>query len=117
MVEYTQLLSELCNWAGEHDIRVREEVLKPHQAGTFDGVSVTLNHDYPAEERVYYLVHSLGSIVRWSLSKDAVQAMFDELRSAKENRDDRARLEVAIQAYRAFETESSEFAVGLLTDL
>src|SRR5205085_1466869 len=80
--------------------------------------SVTMNEAYEAEERLYYLIHALGSIVRWSLSRDAVQDTFDELRAAKETRaSDPDRLEAAIGHYRAFEIESSQFAVWLLAEL
>jgi len=61
---------------------------------------------------------TLGSIVRWSLSRDAVQQLFDELRDSKETKQERAqRFEKAIQQYRDFETESSEFAVWILVQL
>jgi hypothetical protein len=44
--------------------------------------------------------------------------MFDALRMAKKAKDaDPSRLEQAIERYRAFEIESSEFAVWLLADL
>jgi hypothetical protein len=98
-------------------VRVRQRPLRRDLVGIFDGVSVTLNSDYGPEELTYYLAHALGSMARWSLSRDAVQAMFDELRDAKDDRADAARLERAIAAYRSFETESSEFAVWLLDDL
>src|SRR3954452_13639466 len=109
-----RLLNDVITWASARGVRARLGPLQPEQAGSFDGTSVTLNSGYPAEELAYYLAHALGSIVRWSLSKGAVQGMFDELRSAKEDRTDSERLERAIAAYRAFETESSEFAVWLL---
>ncbi len=97
---------------------MRQDRLKPEQAGAFDGVSVTLNSAYGSEELTYYLAHALGSIARWSLSRAAVQGMFDELRAAKADRPpDVMRLERAIDGYRAFEIESSEFAVWLLAEL
>jgi hypothetical protein len=58
-----------------------------------------------------------ASIVRWSLSKPRVQSMFDNLRVAKKDPGDKHRLERAIDAYRAFEIESSEFAVALLSEV
>src|SRR4051794_35780827 len=105
------------HWAASRGIAIREERLKADKAGEFDGLAVTLNAAYGAEERTYYLVHALGSIVRWSRSRPAVQQMFDELRAAKEHRDDAGRLERAIERYRTFEVESSEFAVWLLAEL
>ncbi len=116
-MDYAQLLHDIEIWAEAHGVRVRSSPLQPEQAGAFNGVSVTLNSRYAAEELAYYLAHALGSIVRWSLSGDVVQGMFDELRAAKADKSDAARLERAIQAYRALEIESSEFAVWLLAQL
>src|ERR1041384_6324843 len=105
----------ICNWAESHGITVQDRELESRKAGEFDGHSVTMNARYAADERGYYLVHALGSIVRWSLSRSRVQRMFDELRDAKKARsNDPDRLESAIANYRAFEIESSEFAVWLL---
>ena len=115
---FQHLYENIGAWAGAHGIRAGERRMAPGKAGEFDGLSVTMNGDYDAEPRSYFLIHALGSIVRWSLSKATVQQMFDELRGAKKNKAaDPNRLERAIVSYRAFETESSEFAVWLLTEL
>lgn len=115
---FEQVYQDIREWAETRGIRVREKQLAPGKAGEFDGVSATMNSSYDWEELAYYLVHALGSIVRWSLSRDAVQAMFDELRDAKEEKEtDPSRLERSIDRYRAFEIESSEFAVWLLAEL
>lgn len=116
-MDFSRIFQEVRAWAENHGIRVRRQLLPPDQAGTFDGPTVTLNRAYATEELTYYLAHTLGSIVRWSLSRPAVQALFDELRQAKQDRRAPARLERAIERYRAFEIESSAFAVGLLTEL
>ncbi len=116
-IAFDQAEKAVATWAESHGIRVRQRRLKADKAGEFDGVSFMLNSDYPAEDCTYYLSHALGSIVRWSLSHDAVQRMFGELRDAKKDRGDTARLERAIAKYRAFETESSEYAVWLLAEL
>ncbi len=113
----TKLLDDVRAAAEARGVRVRQRPLGPGKVGAFDGLSVTLASGHAAEELAYYLAHALGSIVRWSLSRATVQALFDELRAAKEDRADAGRLERAIEAYRAFETESSEFAVWLLNDL
>jgi hypothetical protein len=115
-VDFARILDDVRDAAERRGVRVGERTLKPEQAAVFDGVSVVLNRDYEPEELTYYLAHALGSIARWSLSRDAVQAMFDELRDAKKA-DDAGRRERAIEAYRAFEVESSEFAVWLLAEL
>jgi hypothetical protein len=105
----------VCNWAQANGIQVTEGRMEAGKAGEFDGLAVRLNESYDLFEKTYYLVHALGSIVRWSLSQD-IQGMFDELRDAKTS-DDPARLEMAIERYRRFEIESSEFAVWLLAQV
>jgi hypothetical protein len=114
---FRSVLHDVKAATADRGVAVRQRPLRADQAGEFDGVSVTLNADYGAEELTYYLAHALGSIARWSLSRPAVQAMFDELRAAKGDKSDTARRERAIAAYCAFEIESSEFAVWLLQEL
>jgi hypothetical protein len=113
---FEKVYRDVRSWAETHEIRVYARRLKPGRAGTFDGLTVTMNSVYPGEERVYYLAHALGSIVRWSLSESETAKLFNELRNSK-SADDRARLERAVERYRAFEVESSEFAVWLLAKL
>jgi hypothetical protein len=116
-VHFSRAFSDVRAAAQRYGVRVAQQPLKRDLAGFFDGVSVTLNTDLGPEELTYYLAHTLGSIAGWSINRDAVQAMYDELRDAKADRTDDARLERAIAAFRAFETETSEFAVWLLVDL
>jgi hypothetical protein len=113
---FNTIYQKVRDWAEDHGVHVLERQLPHGKAGEFNGVSITMNGDYEAEEIVYYLVHALGSIIRWSLSRSDIQAMFDELRAAKKEGVP-TRLEQAIEPYRAFEIESSEFAVWLLYDL
>ena len=115
-IDFDAVFDDVSAWAKRHGIAVRRRKLPRRKAGEFDGLSATMNSAYPADERVYYLTHALGSLVRWSLSRPQVQAMFDELRDAKKAGPGE-RLELAIAAYRAFETESSQFAVWLLAEL
>ena len=107
----------ICKWAEAQGIAVRHARLDAKKAGEFNGLSASMNSSYSAEEQSYYLVHALGSIVRWSLSFEPVRDIFAELRAAKGSREDQNRLDAAIQCYRAFEIESSEFAVWLLGEL
>ena len=87
-------------------------------AGKFDGLSITINADHDLEARCYYLAHSVGSIVEWSLDYDAAADVFRELRAAKKSGDrDRGRLERAIERFCAFENVASEYAVWVLTDI
>lgn len=108
----------ICEWATMHGIQVKGEELPPGKAGEFDGLNVTMNREYEAEERVYYLIHALGSIVLWSLNSAGVAEMFSELRDAKSKKaDDPARFETAIAKYRDFEVEASKLAVWLFGQL
>jgi hypothetical protein len=108
----------VCEWATAHGIRVNEEALPSGKAGEFDGLNVTMNRDYKAEERIYYLIHALGSVVLWSLNEAGIAEMFSELRDKKsEKADDHARFETAIAKYRDFEVEASKLAVSLFDQL
>ena len=81
----------------------------------FDGVSITLNTRHDEESLAYYLVHSFGSIVGWSLDTAGTQLMFDELRDAKTARTaDPGRFERALEKFRAFEERASQYSVHVL---
>src|SRR5437763_1639114 len=85
-MDFQSLYGKLFRWAKDHGIQTSDSSQLPrNQAGEFDGLSVTMNSDYPLEERCYYLVHSLGSIVDWSIDSAGVQRLFDDLRSAKQD--------------------------------
>src|SRR6478735_1972722 len=102
-------------WGAAHGIRVQSRSLGPERPGTFDGPSVTISPDYDRESRCFFLAHSLGSIAAWTADPERSQAVFDELRDAKETRDaDPARFERARDDWSAFEEAASEYAVGLL---
>lgn len=103
-------------WAEAYGITAGDEKLPRGKAGHFEGVSVTMNLTYSVEERLYYLLHALGSMVLWSADRSAVQAMFDELRSAKAEGSG-PRLELAIDRFRNFETKSSQHGAWLLAEL
>jgi hypothetical protein len=113
-MNFESIHADVCRWAEAHGLSVRQARLEAKKAGDFDGLSVTMNASYTAEERTYHLVHALGSIVRWSMSYVQVRELFQELRDAKSTPDNAIRVESAIDRYRAFEIESSEFAVWLL---
>jgi hypothetical protein len=105
-------------WAKARGIEVKDESLPPGKAGEFNGPLVKMNCAYDLEERSYYLIHALGSIILWSLNKDDVAQMFSDLRDAKgEKTTNPTRFEKAIAKYRDFETAASELAVWLLDQL
>src|SRR4051794_35934238 len=62
---FEKIYDSIGSWAETHGIRVRDESLSPGKAGEFNGVTATMNRGYDVQERAYYLVHALGSIVRW----------------------------------------------------
>jgi hypothetical protein len=112
------MLRAVEQWCGSHGISIYEQSLPSEKAGEFDGVSVVMNSDFPAEQRLYYLTHAVGSIVARSLDPERIQQMYDELRDAKEASENQPeRLDRAIARYRDFEIESSGFAVWLLDEL
>ncbi|MBV9122327.1 MAG: hypothetical protein JO112_03065 [Planctomycetes bacterium] len=118
MVDFHQLYQDARRRAESHGIQVREESLGPEKAGQFDGLSITINPSFNPQDRCFYLVHALGSIVRWSLDPDQCQALFQELRDAKRHRrQDPGRLEQAVAGWCAFEEAASEYGVWLLADL
>jgi hypothetical protein len=115
-LRFLAVYEDVSRWAEARGIRTVERQMDAGKAGEFNGVCVTMNLRYGAEEKSYYHAHALGSIVRWSLSRREVQGMFDDLRDAKKT-NDHSRLEHEIERYRIFEIESSEYAVWLLAHL
>jgi hypothetical protein len=119
-IDFQNLYQAIRSWAAQQGIQIDEQCLAPGKAGEFDGLRVRMNEQYSGDERCYYLIHALGSIVCWSIDRPKVQKMFADLRDAKKPSDRRvnpARLTRAISAYRAFEIESSEYTVWLLKTL
>jgi hypothetical protein len=114
-VSFEEVVAAVVRWCEAHGIRIEQRPLPREKAGEFTGKSIVMNSGFLAEDRLYYLTHAIGSIVRRSLSPKETQELFDELRDAKQQKQtDPQRLERAIDRYRAFETESSEYAVWLL---
>ncbi len=111
---FDDLYRGLRRWATDHGVCPDERPLPAGKAGDFDGLSITMNHDYSAEDKSYYFAHALGSIALWCVDP-TVQAIFDGLRSAKASKTSNpAGLEMAIDRFRGFEIESSQLAVWLL---
>jgi hypothetical protein len=117
-IAFESIYDDVRGWAEDHHVRVTERTMPRNRAGEFDGLAVVLNSIYEPEERLYYLIHAIGSIVRWSFNKSDVLAMFDELDVAKKNKQaDSKRLDQALDRYRGFESESSAFAMWLFAQL
>jgi hypothetical protein len=111
------LKRDLVTRAREYGIRVEQADLDDEVPGVFDGPTITLNREYDAVERAFYLAHSIGSIAEWSLRFDPSKRVFDALKHAKQVRNsDEARFQSALEAYLAFENRTWETATWLLQD-
>ena len=109
------LYTALVECAARYGIEVQHAKLDEEVPGEFDGPTITLNSDYDAAERAFYLAHSIGSIAEWTLRPEQSQQVFCQLREAKRSADE-ARLQRALKAYLAFENTTWEYAVWLLED-
>ncbi len=115
--DFDKLYSVLAAWGARHAIHVDEADLDEDTPGEFDGLSVTMNRGYDPEQRCYYLMHALGSIVQYSLDPPRWKGMFDELRAAKAARPRHAeRIEAAIGDFLTYEEAASDFAVHILIE-
>jgi hypothetical protein len=104
-------------WIESHGVQVRARQLELETTGVFDGLSITTNTDYDLETRCYNMAHSLGHIAQWSLDSPRFQQLYHQLHAAKANkRADPAVLEQALQRFRAYEEEASQYAAWLLLD-
>lgn len=113
-----QLYQALAERAPRYGISIRQTALDPEVPGKFDGPTITLNRDYDAAERAFYLAHSIGSVAEWSLHFERSQAVMEEVRRAKRTSgQDEARLTRAVEAYLAFENRTWELSLWLLQDL
>ncbi len=105
-------------WAVDHGIAVGRAPMAPKQAGEFDGLSATMNAHFQRRGASLLSCSRAGEHCAVESEFRADTALFEELRAAKESKREKpARLEAAIERYRAFEIESSELAVWLLAEL
>lgn len=108
----------LRGWCDDHGIAVRDVVLGPETPGSFDGPHVTINPVYDPESQAFILAHSIGSVVVWTLDQARSRSAYDELRTAKRERDAGGqRFERALAAWADHEEAASEYAVGLLREV
>jgi hypothetical protein len=115
---YVRHEETLIDWARHHGIDVGYKRFPDGKAGEFDGLTVFMNPSYESRERLYYAVHAIGSIVIWCRDRDAIQQVFNELREAKKHKSSEPdRFVAAIERYRRFETESSDYAVWILQEI
>lgn len=115
---FHNLFGALAGYAESYGVGLCLKRMDEETPGEFDGLTITINPVHDLESRCYYLAHSVGSIVEWSLHFDGSKAVFDELRAARAARDrDRGRFERALQRFCGFEERASEYAVWVLTAL
>jgi hypothetical protein len=111
------LKKDLVIRAREYGIRVEQADLDDEVPGVFDGPTITLNREYDAVERAFYLAHSIGSIAEWSLRLDRSKQVLDALKHAKQVRkSDEAPFQRALADYLAFEIRTWELATWLLPE-
>ena len=111
------LFASISEHVRSHGIQVVQKPLGSERPATFDGLSITLNPAFDLQTRSFYLVHSFGSIVIWSLDSRGTQFVFDELRESKKHKSTNpVRFAEALEHFRRFEEASSELAVGVLVD-
>jgi hypothetical protein len=115
VTSFAALDEALTRYVESHHVRVSVREMDLERPAEFDGPTITLNSHHDTEARCYFLAHSFGSIVAWSVAFEQTRQMFGELRAAKAERPrDRDRLERAIKAFRDFEERASEYAVWIL---
>jgi hypothetical protein len=116
--EIDRLYRDLIRRSARYAIVVVERELDDEVPGEFDGPTITLNDDYDAAQRAFYLAHSIGSIAEWSLDRERAQRIMQTLGEAKRNKatDDEG-FERALADYLSFETNTWEFAVWLIGEI
>jgi hypothetical protein len=109
------LFDDLQRFIEAHGVRVILKTMDIEEPGAFDGLTIAINPEHDRRAAAYYLAHSFGSIVQWSTRREVAQRVYDDLRKAKERRQQEpARFDDALEHYRAFEQLSSEHAVWML---
>ena len=117
-LDTSRFAAEIHRYVAAHGIDIGWRGLARDMPARFNGRTIELNAAFDLSSVSFYLLHSLGSIVGWSLDRDRVQAVFDELREAKAVRSrEPERLERALVPFREFETVSSEYSVWALEAL
>jgi hypothetical protein len=111
----THLFADLRRFVESLGVRVVQREMNIETPGEFDGLTVTINPKHDQAAACFYLAHSFGSIVLWSTDFAGAQTVFDDLRDAKQRRQQEpAAFELMLARYRDFEQSSSEYAVWVL---
>lgn len=98
-------------------VRVLEREMGPETTGVFNGPTIVTNTAYDLETRCHNVAHSLGHIAQWSLNHDAFHRLYERLHAAKAGKaHDPAPLRQALEDFRAYEEEASQYAAWLLCE-
>jgi hypothetical protein len=118
MIDWTTVYERLQARVEGYGIRVIAQPMDPETTGVFDGLSITTNTHYDLETRCHNIAHSVGHIVQWSREYDRFRRLYEALHAAKANKHaDPAALERALDAFRDYEEEASQYAAWLLLDV
>jgi hypothetical protein len=115
------------DWAGVYErlrarivasgVAVRAEQMRLETTGVFDGLSITTNTAYDLETRCHNIAHSFGHIAQWSLDTPRFRRQYDALYAAKADRAAHPdALRRALDHFRAYEEEASQYAAWLLAN-
>ncbi len=96
---------------------VKCQSLGPETTGVFDGLSITTNSKCDIETQCHNIGHAFGHIAQWSLETARCEELYETLHRAKDRqREDPPALERALDDFRRYEEEASEYAAWLLID-
>jgi hypothetical protein len=117
MVDWADVYERLTARIEACGVRVFAQRLGFETTGIFDGLSITTNTSYDLETRCHNIAHSFGHIAQWSLDYIYQQQLYDDLHAAKANKAAYpVALEQALQSFRCYEEEASQYATWLLAD-
>jgi hypothetical protein len=116
-LDWTAIHERLKNRIEAAGVSVRSQKLGPQTTGVFDGTSITTNSECDLETQSHNMGHAFGHIVQWSLEGPRFEALYETLYAAKEHKQaDPAALERALEAFRLYEEQASEYAAWLLIE-
>jgi hypothetical protein len=117
MLDWSLIYERLKERIQAFGVSVAVQPMRLETTGVFDGLSITTNSAYDQETRCHNIAHSFGHITQWSLDFAHFEALYKTLHAAKENKAAAPEaLETALQLFRAYEEEASQYATWLLDD-
>jgi hypothetical protein len=117
MVDWASVFERLKARIESRGVEVAARRMGLDTTGVFDGLSITTNTAFDTETRSYNVAHSFGHIVQWSLDYPRFRALYDDLHAAKARKGtDPEALRQALERFRHYEEEASQYAAWLLAD-